>query len=356
MEKNLELFLNSENSESFSEKSENSQQKEADFETESEKKNRLSLQNALTSNNYSHAFEKINTNISSFCSNIQFLQDYSLCLGSKQDNTEKGADIDKIILKTADCISETFNLIEIIQNFDYSDRNQKIQNITKANQLEDECNKYKKIFDDLTDKIKQKNINLIKQARSSLRYSNYSDFSGELHLNNEEQNNDIGFKNGKEFLDGIEMKRKQNDAIYKATQKIQKTISRRTPTKLSKINSDNNDNNSDNSKNNENMETFNIEYINKKNDLQQNLISNKDTQEKININETNTNDTYNSKSTNIIRNHSRRSSKMFHDMEDKVLLAIEGQRQNCIRRHWFIFSIILILIIIILFYLFYYKK
>ena len=48
MEKNLELFLNSENSESFSEKSENSQQKEADFETESEKKNRLSLQNALT--------------------------------------------------------------------------------------------------------------------------------------------------------------------------------------------------------------------------------------------------------------------------------------------------------------------
>ena len=189
-----------------------------------------------------------------------------------------------------------------------------------------------------------------------MRYSNYSDFSGELHLNNEEQNNDIGFKNGNEFLDGIEMKRKQNDAIYKATQKIQKTISRRTPTKLSKINSDNNDNNSDNSKNNENMETFNIEYINKKNDLQQNLISNKDTQEKININETNTNDTYNSKSTNIIRNHSRRSSKMFHDMEDKVLLAIEGQRQNCIRRHWFIFSIILILIIIILFYVFYYKK
>lgn len=354
MDKNVELFLNSDRSESFSEKSEPSDKKLNDLETESEKKNRLSLEKALSSNNYFHAFEKINKNISSFCSSIQLLQDYNLCLGSKLDNIEKGADIDKIILKTADEISETFNLIEIIKNFEYHDRNQKIQNITKANKLEDECNKYKKIFDNLTDKIKQKNINLIKQARSSLRYSNYSDFSGEIHLNNEENNNNSnsGFQNGKEFLDGIEMKRKQNDAIYRAAQKIKRTMSKRSMTNIMTIDVDN-DNNVDIN----HMETFNVEYNNKMNNNKNNNLLLKDNnQNKVLINNS-VDDNYDNKYINLNTTfNSSRTSKAFHDMENKVFIALEGPRQNCIRRHWFLSLITFILIISILYYLFFYKK
>ena len=346
MSKNQELILKSDNSNSFSSHSDDSQlQKETDIETEAEIKNRLSLQKALATNNNTRAFEKINTNISAFCSNIQLLQDYSLCLGSKLDNKEKGSEIDKIILNTADEIAETFNLIEIIKNFEYNDRNQKIQNITKANRLEDECNKYKKIFDDLTDKIKKQNLNLIKQARSSYRYSNYSDFSGEIHLNNDEPVHNTGFQNGKEFLDGIEMKRKQNDAIYKATKKIERSLSRRN-TLTFNIKS-NNDNDNNNKEEGNVMEIFNIECNHKKNDLQTNLLPNNNIKEK----KTFEDNKYITKNSN-----QSRTSKVFHEMEDKVFLALEGPRQNFIRRHWIIFLITLILIILLMYYIIIYKK
>ena len=340
-----EIMLKSDNSDSFSSKSDNSHKKEdIDFETEEEKKNRLSLQKALESNNSVHAFEKINKNISSFCSNIQILQEYSLYLGSKQDNKEKGSDIDKRIIETADKIAETFDLIEIIKNFEYSDRDQKINNITKANRLEDECNKYKKIFDDLTDKIKKQNINLIRQARNSVRYSNFSDFSSDMHLNDDQYgNNSIGFQNGKEFLDGIEMKKKQNDAIYKATKKIERSLSRKnTMTMNIKVNDANVED--------KYMEVFNIEYNNKKNELQNNLLNNTNyTNYEKNSGEEN-------KYTYVHTDSSIRSSKVFRDMEDKVFIALEGQRQNFFRRHWIISLIIIILIIAILYYLFYFKK
>ncbi len=336
-----EIILKSDISDSFSSKSDSKEIKDMDFETEEEKKIRLSLEKALESNNNIHAFEKINTNISSFCSNIQHLQEYSLYLGSKQDNKEKGSEIDKTIIETADKIAETFTLIEIIKNFDYKDRNQKIQNITKANRLEDECNKYKKIFDDLTDKIKQQNINLIKQARNSVRYSNFSDFSNDDQpVNN--NNINIGFQNGKEFLDGIEMKKKQNDAINKAAKKIERSLSRRnTMTMNIKIN-ENNENQGNN------MELFNIEY-NKKNELQNNLLLNNTTSFEKNIGDE-------SKYTRITRGLSTRNSKMYHEMEDKVFIALEGKRQNCLRRHWIISLIIIILIIALLYYVFFFKK
>ena len=345
MSKKEKLILHSDNSSNLSDGSGNSNhQKETDIETESEKKNRLSLEKALTDKNYSRAFEKINTNISAFCSNIQLLQDYSLCLGSKLDNKEKGSEIDKIILATADEIAETFNLIEIIKNFEYTDRNQKIQNITKANRMEDECNKYKKIFDDLTDKIKEQNLNLIKQARSSIRYSNYSDFSGEIHLDNDEPTGNTGFQNGKEFLDGIEMKRKQNDAIYKATKKIERTLSKKNTLTF---NIKNNNDNKEEKENN--MEIFNIEYNHKINDLQNNLLPNNSNN--INQDKNNIDNKY-----TIMSNSQSRTSKAFHEMEDKVFIALEGPRQNFIRRHWILFLSILILIIILLSYLFIYKK
>ncbi len=111
MSKNVELNLNLDYKESLSLNSdEENSQNYLDSETEIQKKDRLSLENALKSNNYEHAFEKINSKITSFCSKIQTLQDYSLCLGSKLDNKQKSEDIEKIILETGDEISETFNL------------------------------------------------------------------------------------------------------------------------------------------------------------------------------------------------------------------------------------------------------
>ena len=200
------------------------------------------------------------------------------------------------------------------------DRNQKIENITEANRLEDECNKYKKIFDDLTDKIKQQNLNLIKQARTSIRLSNFSDFSGEIHLNNDEPIINNGFQNGKEFIEGIEMKRKQTDAINKATKKIEQTLSKKN------VLYTNLPNNDDNNRNNENeMEIFNIDYNKNKNDLENALLPNNN-QDKNNSVEDN-------KYINISRGLSR-TSKAFHEMEDKVFSALEGTRQNFIRRHW----------------------
>ena len=53
---------------------------------------------------------------------------------------------------------------------------------------------------------------------------------------------------------------------------------------------------------------------------------------------------------------SNRTSKMFHEMEDKVFIALEGQRENIIRRHWIIFLIILILIIGLIYYIFFFKQ
>jgi hypothetical protein len=334
MAKNREYSLYSNSSDNFSDESDNSQQEE--IETEEEIKNRLSLENALRTNNYTHAFDKINKNISAFCSNIQKLQDYILCLGSKLDNKEKGIEIDKIILSTADEIGETFTLIEIIKNFEYKDRNQKIQNITKANRLEDECNQYKNKFDDLTDKIKKQNLNLIQH---SMRHSNFSDFSGEIHLNDEEPANPVGFKNGKEYLDEIEMKRKQNDVINKAAKKIEKRLSKKSVMVLNIKNDDE-----------ANIETFSVEHNHhKKNDLHTNLLTNNNN----NINDKNNFDD----NKFLIRDYNlSRTSKAFHEMEDKVFIALEGPRQNIIRRHWIIFLLIFFLIIILIYYIFISKK
>ena len=321
---------NSSESSSFKSSSSNSQQNLIETETESEKLNRISLNNALISNNYSYAFKKIENNISLFCTNIQQLRDYSLFLGSKLDDKEKGSEIDKIILETADSIAETFYLINIIKNFEYSNKQTKIQNITKANALEDECHKYKKMFDDLTDKIKQQNITLIKQARNSYRYSNYSDFSGELHVGSQELTNNDNFANGKEFLDGIEIKRKQNDAIYKAAQKINRSLSRNNSKKidLDLIN------------NSPEIEKFNIGYnLNKKgsNDIKYESEGN-----------------YNENKSNNFKYDDRysRTSKAFHEMEDQVYTALEGPKHNFFRRHWIFSSFIIVILIFILYYFF----
>ena len=325
MSKNVELYLNTDNKESFSIESNDSNSKEEYIETEEEKKNRLSLENALKNNNTEHAFEKINSKITSFCLKIQILQDYSLCLGSKLDNKQKGEDIEKIITETGDEISETFNLIEVVKNFEYKDRNIKIRNIKQANSLEDKFKNYKKKFDNLINEIKKQNLNLIRQARNSIRYSNFSDFSGEIYLDNETpkkntKNNSNEFNSEKKYLMNIEMKKKQNNAINKAARKMERSLSRRL-TLVRMTNEADNENNS--------LENFNIDENFKKNNESPSGGSKDFSNRMI----------------------SKKSSTIFHDMEKKVFIALEGQKQSCIRKYWIFILIFIILILLILYYI-----
>lgn len=114
----------------------------------------------------------------------------------------------------------------------------------------------------------------------------------------------------------------------------------------------------DNDSNTNHMETFNVEYNTKKNNNQNNsLLTDYNNHNKLLINNnTSVDDNYDNKYINLNRYSSSRNSKAFHDMEDKVFIALEGQRQNCIRRHWILSLITFIVIISILYYLFYYKK
>ena len=325
MSKNIELYLNTDKNESFSLESNDSNTKEVEeIETEEEKKNRISVQNSLKYNNSAHAFEIINSKITSFCSNIQILQDYSLTLGSKLDNKQKGEDIEKIIIETGDEISETFILIEIVKNFEYNDRNQKIQNIKQANNLEDKCNKYKEKFDNLINEIKKQNLNLIRQARNSIRYSNFSDFSGEIHLDNEtpkkDNNNNNEMNSEKKYLINIEMKKKQNNAIIKAARKMERSLSRRLTS--IRVNTDNdNENNS--------LENFNIDYNYKKNNESP------------------------SEGSKVFSNPmvTKKSSSILRDMEKKVFIALEGQNQSFIRKYWVFILIVFMVFLVIIYYI-----
>lgn len=330
MSKNVELYLNVDNKESFSVESNHSDSNDNEFETEEEKKDRISIQNALKSKNYERVFEKINSKISSFCSKLKILQDYSLCLGSKLDNKQKGEDIEKIILETGDEISQTFDLIEIVKNYKFNDKNQKIQNIKQANSLEDKCNTYKEKFDNLTNEIKKQNLNLIKQARNTKRYSNFSDFSGEIHLgndspkkNNNDQNNSFDYDSDKNILESIEVKKKQNEAINKIARKMERSLSRRQT--IAKLNSKENNDDDDG------MEIFNIDINYKK------------------MNEEKGGDSKDLSNANL----SKKDSTIFHDMEKRVYIALEGQNQSFIKKYWIFILIFIFIIILVLYFVFF---
>ena len=330
MSKNVELYLNVDNKESFSVESNHSDSNDNEFETEEEKKDRISIQNALKSKNYERVFEKINSKISSFCSKLKILQDYSLCLGSKLDNKQKGEDIEKIILETGDEISQTFDLIEIVKNYKFNDKNQKIQNIKQANSLEDKCNTYKEKFDNLTNEIKKQNLNLINQARNTKRYSNFSDFSGEIHLgndspkkNNNDQNNSFDYDSDKNILESIELKKKQNEAINKIARKMERSLSRRQT--IAKLNSKENNDDDDG------MEIFNIDINYKK------------------MNEEKGGDSKDLSNANS----SKKDSTIFHDMEKRVYIALEGQNQSFIKKYWIFILIFIFIIIFVLYFVFF---
>ena len=327
MSKNVDLFLNSDSRESFSVESNNNDSDNRESENEEEKKYRISLENALKYNNYEHAFEKINSKISSFCLKIQELQEYVLRLGSKSDNSQKGEHMHEVISNAGDEMAEIFRLIEVIQNFEYKDRNQKIQNIKEANNLFDKCNKYKEKFDNLVNEIKQQNLNSIRQARHSIRFSNFSDLSGEIKLDNETPKKNINnhkneINSEKKILIDIEMKKKQNEAINRATRKVERSLSRR-PTYIKIDTNNENDVKS--------LEKFNLDYNANKTNSENNEFTNRGSND------------------SILR---KKTSSIFRDMEKKVYIALEGQNQGFIKRYWLCILIVVILILIIVYYCF----
>ena len=233
-------------------------------------------------------------------------------------------------METGDEISQTFDLIEIVKNYKFNDKNQKIQNIKQANSLEDKCNTYKEKFDNLTNEIKKQNLNLIKQARNTKRYSNFSDFSGEIHLgndspkkNNNDQNNPFDYDSDKNILESIELKKKQNEAINKIARKMERSLSRRQT--IAKLNSKENNDDDDG------MEIFNIDINYKK------------------MNEEKGGDSKDLSNANL----SKKDSTIFHDMEKRVYIALEGQNQSFIKKYWIFILIFIFIIILVLYFVFF---
>jgi hypothetical protein len=121
---------------------------------------------------------------------------------------------DQIIIKTGDIFKETYTFIKHFSEFKYVNKNEKIENIKKAKQFEDMCNKAKEKFDDIVKKIQRQDMALVESTRNSIRISNLSkrednDFNSKQQMN-------IFFMNGKEYLDNdIEEREKQIKIITK---------------------------------------------------------------------------------------------------------------------------------------------
>ena len=127
---------------------------------------------------------------------------------------------DGVIAETANLFTETISMLNDIKDHNYSTKNEKVENIPEATELEDQCNVYKNKFEELTKRIKAQNRRLIERAKSSFRFS-YNSISTPDKV---ESNN---VETGKDFLlDSTDNKEKQNSIIDEAHYKIS-SVSRR---------------------------------------------------------------------------------------------------------------------------------
>ena len=194
---------------------------------------RTSLNKALISKNYSHAFDKIKNNITKFCENLQKLQDILQKLSNNNNSSNNLYDentINSIILETSNLLSETFDLINDIKEYNYDNKNEKIENITEANNLTDECNNYKNIFENLINKIKIKNTRLIRKAKNSLNSFLGSNFS--INSNNSMTNTNTNNTNSNNNnINEIDKKLSINKIIEMTNFKLNSKIERRNTIK-----------------------------------------------------------------------------------------------------------------------------
>ena len=192
--------------------------------------NRLSLNNALIKGDFVRASEKVEDELLILQNNINDLKEYSFRIGSKKDNKEKSQKANELIENTGKILTDIYNYIKDIKEFQYISRDDKIQNIKKAKDYELRCNSLKLNFEELTNKIKQQGQQIIDSSRKSLKLQD-SFNNNENNYNQKEDNKkddlELQFINGREYLEGIEDKEKQINTIVKVTNQINE-ISKKT--------------------------------------------------------------------------------------------------------------------------------
>lgn len=192
--------------------------------------NRLSLNNALIKGDFVRASEKVEDELLILQNNINDLKEYSLRIGSKKDNTEKSQKANELIENTGNILTDIYNYIKDIKDFQYITREDKMKNIKKAREYENKCNALKVNFEELTNKIKQQGQQVIDSARNSLKLQDsFNDNENNYNQNEDNKKNDLELKfiNGREYLEGIDDKEKQIKTIVKVTNQINE-ISKKT--------------------------------------------------------------------------------------------------------------------------------
>lgn len=106
-------------------------------------------------------------------------------------------------------MSETYSLIRDFSEHKFINKHEKIENFKRIKQFEEQCNRFKNLFDEITNKIKKTDMVLIESARNSFRISTIKkeDFSKEKAILS---------MNGKDYLSAeIEDREKTVNIITK---------------------------------------------------------------------------------------------------------------------------------------------
>ena len=184
---------------------------------------RRSLNNALFKGDYIRAFEKVNENIKIIDSNIAQIREYSLKMGSKQENNQTTEESNELIENTTNYIIDTMNYLSDIKNFNYSSNVQKNENINKAQYLENTVQIKKNTLQKLINNIKNQGQEYINNARNSLRIIEEKERESSIHKDNNENENEeqqLKLLNGREYIEGIQEKENQINILVDVTQKL----------------------------------------------------------------------------------------------------------------------------------------
>ena len=149
------------------------------------------------------------------------IREYSLKIGSKQENNQATEESNELIESTTKYIIDSMNYLSDIKNFEYSSNIQKKENIEKANSLEITVQKKKNILQKLVDNIKNQGQEYINNARNSLRI--IEEKERESSINNEDDDGNeqqLKLLNGREYIEGIHDKENQINVLKDVTLKL----------------------------------------------------------------------------------------------------------------------------------------
>ena len=182
---------------------------------------RRSLNNALSKGDYIRAFEKVNENIKIIDSYLAQIREYSLKIGSKQENNQATEESNELIESTTKYIIDSMNYLSDIKNFEYSSNIQKKENIEKANSLEVTVQKKKNTLQKLIDNIKNQGQEYINNARNSLRIIEEKERESSINKEDDDGNEQqLKLLNGREYIEGIHDKENQINVLIDVTQKL----------------------------------------------------------------------------------------------------------------------------------------